>query len=182
MAAPSNDPFAILGVANDVSEDELRRAYRRLAQRHHPDHNQGAPEAARRFEEIQTAYVRALELRRSGGGPGPQAPPAGGPASGDSGAASLDERIAAMERELAEARERAARVARAARKAAETAAAGESRTPRPTPEELGYVTTDDSLSKILDDAQAALVDRLEKAGDSPLVKRLADLLRPEDEA
>ncbi len=46
-----------LGVAPQATHDELRRAYRRLAQRHHPDTNPGAPEEARKaMAEINRAW------------------------------------------------------------------------------------------------------------------------------
>ena len=36
-------------------DDELHAAYRHLVQLHHPDHNNGSPESARRFEAVQEA-------------------------------------------------------------------------------------------------------------------------------
>lgn len=53
----------MLGVAPTVSDAELRRAYHRLAQIHHPDHNADAELAAERFAEVQHAYDQALALR-----------------------------------------------------------------------------------------------------------------------
>jgi hypothetical protein len=54
-------PHSILGVGNDASPDEIRRAYRRLANQYHPDKVQHLGEefrllAERRFREIQEAY------------------------------------------------------------------------------------------------------------------------------
>ena len=51
MAAAS-DPYKLLGVSSDASEDQLRDAYRRLVRIHHPDHNHGSVQSARRFEEV----------------------------------------------------------------------------------------------------------------------------------
>jgi len=51
-----SDPYAILGISASATDAEVRAAYRRLVQRHHPDHNGGSREAARRFEEVQEAY------------------------------------------------------------------------------------------------------------------------------
>ena len=51
-----NDPYSVLGVSKDASEDEIKRAYRRLAKKYHPDLNPGDPEAARKMNEINAAY------------------------------------------------------------------------------------------------------------------------------
>src|SRR5205823_14727426 len=59
------DPYVTLGVAPGASEEELRAAYRRLVQLHHPDHNGGSAESTRRFEEIQGAYARIRRLREA---------------------------------------------------------------------------------------------------------------------
>ena len=49
------DYYAILGVKKDASEDEIQKAYRKLARKYHPDVNK-APEAETRFKEIGEAY------------------------------------------------------------------------------------------------------------------------------
>lgn len=54
MAA--EDPYKILGVKSEASQDEIRRAYRKLAKKHHPDLNPGKKEAEARFKEITAAY------------------------------------------------------------------------------------------------------------------------------
>jgi curved DNA-binding protein CbpA len=46
----------MLGVARGASEDDVRKAYRRLAREHHPDANPEDPGAEERFKEIQHAY------------------------------------------------------------------------------------------------------------------------------
>jgi DnaJ-class molecular chaperone len=51
-----DDPYAVLGVARTASEDEIRRAYRKLAKKHHPDLNQGDARAEDRFKAVSTAY------------------------------------------------------------------------------------------------------------------------------
>jgi DnaJ-class molecular chaperone len=164
------DPYAVLGVSPQASDAELRSAYHRLAQLHHPDHNHGSADAARRFTQVQSAYAQALELRRKAASSGPQAPKARGPASSAGPPApDVDARIAALEHELQQVRERARRAA---------AEAAQSRPGRATPEELGYVTTEDSFSKILDDASAELGSRFSR---SPLGRRLADLLGSDDD-
>lgn len=50
------DYYAILGVPRNASAQEIKKAYRKLAQRHHPDANRGDPEAEERFKEISAAY------------------------------------------------------------------------------------------------------------------------------
>jgi molecular chaperone DnaJ len=54
--ASGKDIYAILGVARDASADEIRRTYRKLARKWHPDVNPGNPEAEERFKEISGAY------------------------------------------------------------------------------------------------------------------------------
>ncbi len=50
------DYYDTLGVERDADQDEIRRAFRRLARKHHPDVNPDDPEAAERFKEINEAY------------------------------------------------------------------------------------------------------------------------------
>src|SRR6186997_3111795 len=49
------DLYAVLGVAHDATDEEIRAAYRRLARELHPDVN-GDPGAERRFKEVTAAY------------------------------------------------------------------------------------------------------------------------------
>jgi len=51
-----NDPYAVLGVSRDASEDEIKAAYRRLAKKYHPDLNPGDEAAAAKMKEINAAY------------------------------------------------------------------------------------------------------------------------------
>jgi curved DNA-binding protein CbpA len=179
--APSPDPYRTLGVAASATDAELRAAYRRLVQLHHPDHNGGSPESARRFEEVQEAYAEARR-RRASGGPGTGArsrPGASAPAGSGAGAdPDLDARLAAMEQELKGAREARERAAREARRATEQTIsdvremAGE----RASDEDLGYYATTDSFSQILDDAAAELSERFTEARDTPAGHRVSDLV------
>jgi molecular chaperone DnaJ len=50
------DFYAVLGVKKDVSEAELKKAYRKLARQYHPDSNAGDAKAEARFKEISEAY------------------------------------------------------------------------------------------------------------------------------
>jgi len=52
----NKDYYSILGVKRDASEQEIKRAYRRLARKHHPDVNPGDKSAEAKFKEINEAY------------------------------------------------------------------------------------------------------------------------------
>lgn len=159
MPQASDDPYAVLGVSPTVSDRELHAAYRQQVQLHHPDHNQGSAESARRFEEIQEAYARVRTLRK-------EAPLKEAASDPD-----LEGRLADLERELREAHEARERARRAAAQAAARPAPE-----RPSDEELGYIRTDDSFAKILADARSELSDRFADTGEEPAGERVADFL------
>src|SRR5262245_13281267 len=55
---PTNmrDPYEVLGVSRDASDDAIKKAYRKLARDYHPDRNPGDKQAETKFKEIQDAY------------------------------------------------------------------------------------------------------------------------------
>ena len=63
-AGLDKDYYAILGVAREATEDEIRRAYRRQALEWHPDRRPGDPRAAERFREISEAYAVLINPAR----------------------------------------------------------------------------------------------------------------------
>jgi molecular chaperone DnaJ len=51
-----SDPYKILGVDKKASQDEIKKAHRKLVRQYHPDHNPGDAKAEERFKEVQAAY------------------------------------------------------------------------------------------------------------------------------
>ena len=54
--AATRDYYEILGVSRDISDADLKKAYRKLALKFHPDRNKGDEQAAERFKEVSEAY------------------------------------------------------------------------------------------------------------------------------
>jgi len=50
------DPYKILGVSPDASDEEIKQAYRRLAKKYHPDLNPGDEAAAQKMQQVNAAY------------------------------------------------------------------------------------------------------------------------------
>ena len=64
------DPYQVLGVSPTASDDEVKKAYRTLCKKYHPDANVGKPDAAqaeKRFMEVQQAYEEIMHRRQGGG-------------------------------------------------------------------------------------------------------------------
>jgi len=74
------DYYQILGLSQDVTEEQIKRAYRKLAMQYHPDRNMGDPQCEERLKELNEAYqtlgteerrTRYDILRRWNSGEGP---------------------------------------------------------------------------------------------------------------
>ncbi len=64
------DPYSILGVSKDASDEEVKNAYRELARKYHPDNYADNPLsdlASEKMKEINEAYDEIMEMRRGGG-------------------------------------------------------------------------------------------------------------------
>ena len=63
------NPYDILGISSDASDEEVKKAYRRLSKKYHPDANIGSPHQAEyteKFKEVQNAYKTIMDARKNG--------------------------------------------------------------------------------------------------------------------
>lgn len=89
----ADDYYSTLGVARGASADDIRKAYRQLARKYHPDLNPDDPKAKEKFQQVQTAfdvlndpkkremydrYGASFDQMGGGGGGGPRGWPGGG--------------------------------------------------------------------------------------------------------
>lgn len=76
-AVRGRDPWLVLGVSRAAEDDEIKRAFRRLARQHHPDHNPDDPDAEALFRDVSAAYdqIKNAESRAALLGSAPAAPP-----------------------------------------------------------------------------------------------------------
>ena len=65
-----DDPYKVLGVSPDASDDEIKRAYRRLAKKYHPDLNPGDEAAAKKMQQVNAAYEQINNPEKASGASG----------------------------------------------------------------------------------------------------------------
>src|SRR5271166_3095212 len=85
MPATKHDYYGMLGVSRDAKEDDIRKAYRKLARKYHPDLNPGDKASEEKFKQVQEAYDVLSDVKKrqvydqygfysdnipTGGGPG----------------------------------------------------------------------------------------------------------------
>jgi molecular chaperone DnaJ len=64
-----SNPYSVLGVSPDASDDEIKKAYRALSRKYHPDANINNPnreQAEERFKEVQQAYDQIMKEKQQG--------------------------------------------------------------------------------------------------------------------
>ncbi|MBQ3269327.1 MAG: DnaJ domain-containing protein [Clostridia bacterium] len=64
------DPYRVLGVSPQATDDEVKQAYRALAKKYHPDVNNGSAQAEAKMKEVNEAYSLVMKMRREGASSG----------------------------------------------------------------------------------------------------------------
>jgi len=64
-----DDPYQVLGVSPDASDEEIKQAYRRLAKKYHPDLNPGDAVAAKKMQQVNAAYEQIKNPEKAQSGP-----------------------------------------------------------------------------------------------------------------
>ena len=63
------DPYSVLGISRDASDEEIKKAYRKLSRQYHPDANINNPnkaQAEEKFKEVQQAYEQIMKEKEYG--------------------------------------------------------------------------------------------------------------------
>src|SRR4026208_1580411 len=88
----TSNPYEVLGVAKNASDEDIKKAYRSLARQYHPDANPGDAEAEEHFKEVQGAYdVLSDPEKRQAYDTFGQAGARGFPGDGDMGGLRLED-------------------------------------------------------------------------------------------
>ena len=80
----NRDPYEVLGVSRNASDDEIKAAYRKMAKKYHPDLNGGSAEAEAKMKEVNEAYTLLIKHKGQSYG-GASSGGYGGPAGGYNG-------------------------------------------------------------------------------------------------
>ena len=67
-----DDPYKVLGVSPNASDEEIKKAYRKLAKKYHPDLNPGDTEAAKIMQQVNEAYEQIKNPEKAQPNPGSQ--------------------------------------------------------------------------------------------------------------
>ena len=85
MSVMTDNPYAVLGVSENASPDEVKKAYRKKARENHPDLNPNDPAAAERMNRINEAYDRIMNPEKYAARDRRASAAAGGPGAGYGG-------------------------------------------------------------------------------------------------
>ena len=67
-----DDPYKVLGVSPDATDEQIKQAYRKLAKKYHPDLNPGDAEAAKKMQQVNAAYEQIKNPEKARPNPGSQ--------------------------------------------------------------------------------------------------------------